>query len=135
MPSVMRGDGVSRTRDRLGSWSSVPSWIDADVAADWSAPPMDVWHEGDGLHFLAGADDRVRYRAHLEPTLKPDGTAIIADGLCAPSASHADGNDTVVSVLTVPSHSLSQRARRPTRGRLADATVTIASRGGNTAGR
>lgn len=69
---------LARTRDRLGARGSVPSWIEADVTGDWLAPPMDLWHDRAVFHFLTDAEDRARYRAHLERTLRPGGAAIIA---------------------------------------------------------
>ena len=69
---------LARTRERLGARAAVPVWIEADVTSDWSAAPMDIWHDRAVFHFLTGADDRARYRAHLADTLKPGGSAIIA---------------------------------------------------------
>jgi SAM-dependent methyltransferase len=72
------GVALARTRERLGALGAVPVWIESDVTADWSAAPMDIWHDRAVFHFLTDAGDRARYRSHLERTLKPGGSAIIA---------------------------------------------------------
>lgn len=53
-------------------------WIEADVSGDWTAPPVDLWHDRAAFHFLTDAKDRARYVQHLTGTLKPGGQAIIA---------------------------------------------------------
>jgi len=72
------GSALRHTRDRLGDAASVPTWIEADITADWSLQPMDIWHDRAVFHFLTDGDDRHRYRARLLATLKPGGTAIVA---------------------------------------------------------
>jgi hypothetical protein len=72
------GAALRRTRKRLGAAACGVQWIEADVAGDWTAPPVDVWHDRAVFHFLTDGQDRARYRASLERTLKPAGTAIIA---------------------------------------------------------
>ena len=69
---------LRRAKDRLGEKAIVPTWIAADVTADWSLEPMDIWHDRAVFHFLTEAEDRARYLTHLRQTLKRDGTAIIA---------------------------------------------------------
>lgn len=69
---------LHRAQARLGEAASVPIWIAADVTADWTLKPMDIWHDRAVFHFLTVPDDRARYLAHLRSTLKCDGTAIIA---------------------------------------------------------
>jgi SAM-dependent methyltransferase len=69
---------VARARARLGAHGDVPAWIAADVTGDWSAAPVDVWHDRAVFHFLTAAEDRARYREHLLRVLKPGGTAIVA---------------------------------------------------------
>jgi len=69
---------LARARTRLGESASIPIWIEADVAGDWSSRPVDIWHDRAVFHFLLGAEDRRRYRQHLFQTLKPGGAAIIA---------------------------------------------------------
>ena len=54
------------------------TWIEADVAGEWSAPPVDRWHDRAAFHFLTDAADRARYVAHLTQVLKLGGQAIIA---------------------------------------------------------
>ncbi len=69
---------LNHAKARLGESASALTWIEADVAADWSLKPMDIWHDRAVFHFLTAAADRVRYRQHLRETLKPAGTAIVA---------------------------------------------------------
>ena len=69
---------LERARSRLGAAADVPTWIAADVTAEWSLKPMDIWHDRAVFHFLTDADSRSRYRAHLLQTVKPHGAAIIA---------------------------------------------------------
>jgi hypothetical protein len=72
------GAALHRARMRLGDAASRLTWIEADVAGDWSLEPMDIWHDRAVLHFLTCTDDRLRYGAHLRQTLKVNGAAIIA---------------------------------------------------------
>ena len=72
------GAALGRARARLGASAAIPIWIEADVTADWSLKPMDVWHDRAVFHFLVASDDRARYRAHLLRTLRVGGSAIVA---------------------------------------------------------
>ncbi len=72
------GAALHRAQARLGARASVPTWIEADVAGDWSLEPMDIWHDRAVFHFLTEPADRTRYVEHLHQTLKPGGTAIVA---------------------------------------------------------
>jgi hypothetical protein len=72
------GAALARTRARLGASASIPVWLEADVAAEWSLKPMDIWHDRAVYHFLTSGADRDRYRSHLLRTLKPGGSAIVA---------------------------------------------------------
>jgi uridine phosphorylase len=72
------GAALDRAQARLGDAAAALTWIEADVTADWSLKPMDIWHDRAVFHFLTTPDDRARYRAHLRHTLKLQGTAIIA---------------------------------------------------------
>jgi SAM-dependent methyltransferase len=69
---------IERTRARLGANAAIPTWIVADVAGDWTLKPVDIWHDRAVFHFLVDAQDRARYLAHLQATLKPGGAAVIA---------------------------------------------------------
>jgi trans-aconitate methyltransferase len=69
---------LARARGRLGESAAIPTWIEADVAGEWSLQPMDVWHDRAVFHFLVSREDRRRYRQHLLATLKPGGAAIVA---------------------------------------------------------
>lgn len=65
-------------RARLGTSASIPLWLEADVTANWSLKPMDIWHDRAVFHFLTDRHDRDRYKSHLLQTLKPGGAAIVA---------------------------------------------------------
>jgi hypothetical protein len=54
------------------------TWIHADVTSDWTAAPVDLWHDRATFHFLTGCEDRRRYVDALKRTLKPGGQAVIA---------------------------------------------------------
>ena len=72
------GAALDRARQRLGAAASVPTWVEADVAGDWSLKPMDIWHDRAVFHFLVDPADRDRYQRHLREVLKPGGWAILA---------------------------------------------------------
>jgi hypothetical protein len=80
LPAVLdiSGAALDRAKSRLGPAASIPVWLEADVAGDWSLKPMDIWHDRAVFHFLTGGRDRERYRFHLHQTLKPGGSAIVA---------------------------------------------------------
>jgi trans-aconitate methyltransferase len=67
---------LRRAQDRLPN--AAITWIEADVAAEWTARPADLWHDRAVFHFLTEAADRARYVEHLKETLKPGGQAVIA---------------------------------------------------------
>lgn len=69
---------LERARARLAAHAAIPIWLEADVTADWSVKPMDIWHDRAVFHFLVDAGERQRYLAHLHATLKTGGTAIVA---------------------------------------------------------
>lgn len=69
---------LHRAQQRLGALATIPTWIEADVAGDWSLKPMDIWHDRAVFHFLTDPADRARYVDRLHETLKPGGTAIVA---------------------------------------------------------
>lgn len=69
---------LERARTRLGDAATVPTWIAADVAGDWSCRPVDIWHDRAVFHFLTAPEARAGYCAHLRETLKIGGSAIIA---------------------------------------------------------
>jgi 2-polyprenyl-3-methyl-5-hydroxy-6-metoxy-1,4-benzoquinol methylase len=69
---------LHRAKTRLGERANVATWIASDVTAAWSVKPMDIWHDRAVFHFLTDAADRAKYLNHLDETLKPTGSAIIA---------------------------------------------------------
>lgn len=70
------GAALRRAAERLPG--SPVNWIEADVTGDWTAPPVDLWHDRAAFHFLTGISDRARYVEHLTGILKPGGQAILA---------------------------------------------------------
>jgi hypothetical protein len=72
------GAALQRARARLGDAANPLTWVEADVASDWSTKPMDIWHDRAVFHFLTTAADRARYRDHLRQTLKVHGSVVIA---------------------------------------------------------
>ena len=70
------GAALRRAAERLPG--TPVRWIEADVTGDWTAPPVDLWHDRAAFHFLTDSSDRARYVEHLTKTLKPGGQAIIA---------------------------------------------------------
>lgn len=72
------GAALARARARLGPAASMPIWLEADVAADWTLKPMDIWHDRAVFHFLTTAADRAHYVAHMVSVVKPGGAAVVA---------------------------------------------------------
>lgn len=72
------GAALHRAQARLGDRAAAPTWIEADVTADWSLQPVDIWHDRAVFHFLTSPDDRARYLAQVQRTLKVHGSAIVA---------------------------------------------------------
>jgi SAM-dependent methyltransferase len=72
------GAALERARRRLGPAASTVRWIEADVTAEWSWQPVDIWHDRAAFHFLTAREDRERYKQRLCAVLKPGGSAIIA---------------------------------------------------------
>ena len=72
------GAALARARSRLGAQATIPTWLEVDVAGEWTLKPMDIWHDRAVFHFLTAPADRARYRERLLGTLKPGGNAIIA---------------------------------------------------------
>ena len=69
---------LNRAKTRLGAAASAITWIEADVAANWTLKPMDIWHDRAVFHFLVEASDRAKYVTHMRDVLKPTGSAIVA---------------------------------------------------------
>lgn len=72
------GAALQRAQVRLGEAAKIPVWIEADVTADWTLKPMDVWHDRAVFHFLTDPEDQARYLRRLRDVLKVNGAAIIA---------------------------------------------------------
>jgi len=69
---------LERARTRLGKIAAAFTWIASDITGDWTARPMDIWHDRAVFHFLVDPHDRAAYRQHLRQTVKINGTAVIA---------------------------------------------------------
>ena len=69
---------LDRAKARLGEPAAHVTWIAADVTADWSLTPMDIWHDRAVFHFLADAGARARYRQRVRQVVKPGGAVIMA---------------------------------------------------------
>jgi SAM-dependent methyltransferase len=69
---------LNRAQARLGPSAEIVTWIEADVAGDWTLKPMDIWHDRAVFHFLVHPGDRARYVAHMRDVLKVTGSAIVA---------------------------------------------------------
>lgn len=69
---------LNQTRLRLGARAAAVEWFEADVTS--FTPPHDfgLWHDRAVFHFLTQAQERRRYVATLQRSLRPGGTAIIA---------------------------------------------------------
>lgn len=74
----LSGAALARARARLGPVSRAVRWIEADVIADWTVPPVDIWHDRAAYHFLTEPGDRQRYRAHMVEAVRPGGQIILA---------------------------------------------------------
>ena len=72
------GRAIESAKQRIGEPASALTWIEADIAGEWSLKPMDIWHDRAVFHFLTAAEARTRYRERLISTLKPGGVAIVA---------------------------------------------------------
>ena len=72
------GAALERARRRLGPAASTVRWIEADVTAEWSWQPADIWHDRAAFHFLTAREDRERYKQRLRAMLTPGGSAILA---------------------------------------------------------
>jgi len=72
------GRAIESAKARIGESASALTWIEADIAGEWSLKPMDIWHDRAVFHFLTTAEARTKYREHLISILKPGGAAIVA---------------------------------------------------------
>jgi hypothetical protein len=43
---------LRKARSCVGTLANVVTWIHADVTAEWSLAPMDIWHDRAVFHFL-----------------------------------------------------------------------------------
>ena len=69
---------LQRTQARLGDAAAAVRWVTANVTAEWTIEPVDIWHDRAVFHFLIDAEERARYRQRLAASLAPGGSAIIA---------------------------------------------------------
>ena len=69
---------IARAQARLASRASHVNFIVADVTAQWTVPPVDLWHDRAAFHFLVEESDRALYVRNLCGSLKPGGHVLIA---------------------------------------------------------
>ena len=69
---------IARAKARLASRAAHVHFIVADVTAEWTVPPVDVWHDRAAFHFLVEESDRARYVRNLRVSLEPGGHVLIA---------------------------------------------------------
>jgi SAM-dependent methyltransferase len=72
------GEALQNAQSRVGAAAVSVTWIESDVTAEWSLPPVDIWHDRAVFHFLVESEERIRYVRHMRRTIKAGGTAIIA---------------------------------------------------------
>lgn len=68
---------MARARVPLGEQADRLQWTEADVTGPWTASRIDIWHDRAVFHFLAEAEDRARYVAHMRDVVTCGGTVII----------------------------------------------------------
>ena len=72
-------EALRQARARLGPRAARAQWIAGDVThTPLPERAYDVWHDRAVFHFLAGPDDRQRYREQLHHAVRPGGQAVIA---------------------------------------------------------
>jgi SAM-dependent methyltransferase len=76
--AVLDISGVALRRAAARLPGAPVAWIEADVTGEWTAQPVDLWHDRAAFHFLTEAAERARYVDRLTRTLKPGGQAIVA---------------------------------------------------------
>lgn len=64
-------------RQRLGADAARVHWIEADLLAATLMRDYAIWHDRAVFHFLTDADDRLRYRAQAEASIRVGGQLII----------------------------------------------------------
>lgn len=70
---------LARAQRRLGTRAALVTWVEADVTTvDLPESSIDIWHDRAVFHFLVEPEQRRRYVAHLQQTLKAGGAAVIA---------------------------------------------------------
>jgi SAM-dependent methyltransferase len=70
--------GLELSRERLGDRAGEVEWITGDVTRIEDVGTFDVWHDRAVFHFLTAEDDRARYVALAERTVRPGGFAVMA---------------------------------------------------------
>lgn len=66
-------------RDRLGAATQSVTWLEADIThADLPENHVDLWHDRAVFHFLTQPEDRARYVAAVNRSLKVGGHLIVA---------------------------------------------------------
>lgn len=69
---------LNRAKESVGSNADQIQWIVSDVTAAPELGTVDLWHDRAVFHFLTNSDDRKRYLALAERTVRVGGHLIIA---------------------------------------------------------
>jgi SAM-dependent methyltransferase len=69
---------IEQARRRLGGQAEKVVWHEGDIKNYAPDKQYDIWHDRAVFHFLVDGEDRARYLAALDRTLKADGHVIIA---------------------------------------------------------
>ncbi|MEX2457505.1 MAG: class I SAM-dependent methyltransferase [Actinomycetota bacterium] len=70
--------GLEIARKRLGERGRAVEWIVADVTEVDDVGRFDIWHDRAVFHFLTSDEERARYVALAERTVRPGGFAVMA---------------------------------------------------------
>jgi SAM-dependent methyltransferase len=74
----LSGVALSHSRSRLDARASAVEWFETDVTSFSPPHRFGLWHDRAVFHFLTAADDRHRYVATLQRTLRPGGAVVIS---------------------------------------------------------
>jgi SAM-dependent methyltransferase len=94
---------LDRGRRLSGDRGGRIQFLRADVTGEWSAEPVDAWHDRAAFHFLIADEDRARYARRAADLVQPGGGLVIA--------TFADDGPERCSGLPVRRHSEADLAR------------------------